>query len=432
MSNPILEAWRLKDLPAFQGTPSNAEELMKVFVGRRRDMEDVKYVLSTGENVLVRGTTGIGKTAFMMATLYDLTTNGDVVGHKIFPVYVRQFAGDTRDDLYRVVLYAIAKRFSSEDDRARQILCALTGMKVNAGTSGKSTFGFEVGVPGVFKVQGGGESGDNQSQTSDYQHAEHFVNELLDSITASGYKRVVIALDDVEQRTSQTDIAHLFESSLDLIRDTRIAFMLAGRRLTLQQDAILSAPGLAVYNLAITMKPMTSSELRAIAIKILNLVRLNPQKETVHPFTEESIEAIADKSEGIPRPFILLCGAIIRRAFWNGHHEINLKVFNDCFLEHQDELASLEIPPETRQALYLGMKKGGLTITDSVDMEEVLGMLGLRSLRDFVEVAEGMVQQDLLQRSLNDRGETIYKITAGVEKLAESGAKLVEPPSEAL
>ncbi len=426
VNKELLEAWNMQDLPPFRGTPGDVGQLMRVFVNRDLDLQKARYTLSTGENVLIRGTAGIGKTAFMMATLHSMETEGDVLGKKVLPVHIRQFEGGNRDLFYRVILYSLAKKFSLENDAARQLLGRITGEREPTTDSTKISGGIEVSVPGFIKASGKGEIGREGESLLHITHPEHLVDELLSDITDAGYSRAVVAVDDLDRNKNQGDVIEMFESSLDLIRDGRISFMLSGRKLTLQQDVLLSAPGLDVYNLALSIEPLMPTELCDIAIRTMNLVRASPSEAETLPFTREVLEAIAEKSDGIPRFFLLLCGATLRFAFIHGDKEITPAIFEERFAEYQEEIATWEVTRETRQALFLGLRNEGLTVAKDESLDEVLDVLGVSTLREFVELAEDLVQQDLLKRSVDERSETIYKVAPGAEKLAESGAKFFE------
>jgi Cdc6-like AAA superfamily ATPase len=419
----ILEAWGLKDLSPFRGVPGSIKELMQVFVDREDAMKTAKYILSTGENVLVRGMSGIGKTAFIMATLHQMEQQGDVLGRPVLPIHIRQFEGGTRQDFHRVVLYALAKRLGPRHKRAREIVRALTGEQITRGQKRGLSVGIEVGAPQLFGAKAGGELGGEESQVLKIDDPTHFVDELLDAaIRKKKYQRVIIAVDDLEKCPNQGGIKAMFESTLDLLRDSRCGFILTGRKLTILQDVYHSSSGLDIYNTEIPMKPLSSDELRLIAIRTLNLVRHHPHEDSTHPFAEFVVEKMASKAFGIPRQFILLCGAIQRLAFLNDETEIPPEVFEKLFDKYQDELQDSDVPPDIRRILYLGLQQRGFSISKDAELDEVFEIIGITTLRQFIDFADNLVQQDLLQRFTDDRGEVLYRLAPGVEKLALSGA----------
>lgn len=128
MKAHLLKTWGLHDSPPFRGVPSgDVEELMQVFVDRDEEIQRAILTLDDGENILVRGMTGIGKTAFIMATLYQMEREADALGDPVLPIHIRQFVGGSREDFYRVVLYGLARQLGPRFKRAREIVRALTG-----------------------------------------------------------------------------------------------------------------------------------------------------------------------------------------------------------------------------------------------------------------------------------------------------------------
>ena len=368
--------------------------------------------------------TGIGKTAFIMATLYQMEREADALGQPVLPIHIRQFAGGTREDFYQVVLYALARQLGPRYKRAREIVRALTGEQITRGRSRGLSAGIEVQVPQLFAAKGGGEVGGDESQVLKIEYHEHFVDELLDAaIKKKKYRRVIIAVDDVERCPNQGTIKAMLESSLDLIRDKRCTFILTGRTLTILEDVYAS--GLDIFNETIPLKPLSPDQLRLIAIHTLNLVRHRPDETSAYPFTDRVIETIASKSFGIPRQFILLCGKMLKLAVESGDQELTPQVFEKLFEQYQDELADSDIPPDIRRILYLGLQRGGFSISKHAELDQVFEILGITTLRQFVDFADNLVQQDLLQRFKDDRGEVLYRLVPGVAKLAASGEQIL-------
>lgn len=418
----LLKSWGLKDIPPFRGVPSSdINELIRVFVNRDKEMQRAILTLHEGENVLVRGMTGIGKTAFIMATLHQMEMQANEIDSSILPIHIRQFTGGTRDDLYKIVLYALAKRLSLENDRAGEILRSLTGEEISRGESNTIKGGIEVQIPQFLKASIGSDVGESESLKFNISNYEHFVGELLDE-ACQDYQRIVIAIDDLERSPNQGNIKSMLESSLDLIRDNRCAFILTGRTLTILEDVY--ATGLDIFNETIPLKPLSVEELRLITSRTLNLVRDEPQENDVSPFTDEVINIIASKSSGIPRQFILICGRVLKIAVENGDESLTGEVFKRSFEQLQEEIAQQEVLPDIRRILYLGLQKGGFSISKDADLDEVFNIIGVSTLKQFIDFADTLVQQDLLQRCADERGEILYRIAPSVERLALSGAEL--------
>jgi hypothetical protein len=112
----------------------------------------------------------------------------------------------------------------------------------------------------------------------------------------------------------------------------------------------------------------------------------------------------------------------LKIAIENGAERISAEVFNKCFEQLQDEVAEQDVPPDIRRILYLGLQQGGFSISKDADLDQVFDVLGITTLRQFVEFADNLVQQDLLQRFTDSRGEVLYRLAPSVEKLAQSGS----------
>jgi len=417
----LLEKWGLRDNPPFRGVPGDIKELMQVFVNRESEMQRTILTLDDGENILVRGMTGIGKTAFIMAVLYQMEQQRQALGQKILPIHIRQFAGGTREDFYRVILYALAKQLGPGNKRAREIVSALTGEQITKSRSRGLSAGIEVQIPQLFTAKTEGEIGGEKSEALTIGYSEHFLDELLDVATKK-YGRIIFAVDDLERVHNQGNIKVMLESTLDLIRDKRCSFILTGRTLTILEDVYAS--GLDIFNETIPLKPLSPQELRLMAVRTLNLVRHHPDEHSVLPFTDEVVEIMASKSFGIPRQFVLLCGRILKIAIESGAEQLNVNVFQQSFEQLQEEVAEKEVPPDIRRILYLSLQQGGFSISKDADLDQVFDVLGITTLRQFVDFADNLVQQDLLQRFTDHRGEVLYRLMPGVEKLAQSGAEL--------
>lgn len=98
---------------------------MHVFVNREDEIQRAILTLDDGENILVRGMTGIGKTAFIMAVRCQIEQQSQTLKRKVLPIHIRQFVGGTREDFFRVVLYALAKQLGPSNKRAREVIYAL-------------------------------------------------------------------------------------------------------------------------------------------------------------------------------------------------------------------------------------------------------------------------------------------------------------------
>jgi Cdc6-like AAA superfamily ATPase len=410
-------------MPPFHGVPSgNLDELMNIFVDREEEVTQALLTLDKGENVLVRGMMGIGKTAFIMAVLYQMEKQYNTMGYELLPIHIRQFSGCTREELQKIIVYSLAKRLAPRDKTAREILSAITGEEITQSRSRGLNVGFEVQIPQIFAAKTGGEVGGDISKKLNIELPEYYLEKLLNiAIVKKKYKRVVIAIDDLERAPNQHSIKAMLESSLDLLRDHNSSFILTGRTLTILEDVYASASGLNIFNTTIPLKPLTPEQLRQVAVNTFNVVRENTDSFSVHPFTDDVINTISSRSFGIPRQFVVLCSKILDIAIEKGTLKLDSEAFELGFSKFQDELAQKEVPPDIRRVLYLGLQQGGFSIAKDADLDKVFEVLGVTTLRQFVDFADNLVHQEMLQRFTDSRGEILYRLVPGIEKLAMSG-----------
>lgn len=105
--------------------------LARFFSGREADLRRAVRTLFYGENTMVRGSWGIGKTAFMLTLLQRLHDEARAAQVRILPIYVPEFKGADVDSFYRAVLYAIARNLAPEEELAQEVLEAMTGIQVS-------------------------------------------------------------------------------------------------------------------------------------------------------------------------------------------------------------------------------------------------------------------------------------------------------------
>jgi hypothetical protein len=120
--------------------------------------------------------------------------------------------------------------------------------------------------------------------------------------------------------------------------------------------------------------------------------------------------------------FVLLCGRILKMACRGQEKILTKEAFQRTFELVKDEVARGEVPPDVRRVLYLGLQKGGFSMSKEADLDDVFNLLGITTLRQFVDFADNLVHQDILQRTNDEFGEILYRLAPHVEKLAQSGA----------
>jgi len=129
-------------------------KLANFFSGRETDLRRAVRTLFYGENTMVRGSWGIGKTAFMLTLLQRLHDEARAAKVRILPIYVPEFKGADVDSFYRAVLYAIARNLAPKEELAEQVLEAMTGIHVSRERRTKGGAKVSVRVTPLAEVEG--------------------------------------------------------------------------------------------------------------------------------------------------------------------------------------------------------------------------------------------------------------------------------------
>lgn len=391
------EVWGLKEIPFPDVPPNDPAQVARFFVGRDEEYAKARTYLYRGENVLVRGTWGIGKTAFMLATLHRLQQEAQGQEKSVRSVYIKEFRGGPVVEFYQVVLHGLRSVMPiSFWDR-------LWGLRPQ-----------ELGVKVLSVLEAKWKTEEQESAVLDQ----------IDSLFQRGERerrQVVVAVDDLDKTTlQQGTINAMLRDALHILRNRRCGFILTGRAITRLDDLEISQLG--VVSEIIPLKPLSDDELRQTAVRQLNLVRNQPCEDTF-PFNDEVITEMARKSVGIPRVFYRLCKKTLDIAARLGYEVIGRDEFDVCYREFQDDL-SVQIPPDVKRILYYALRRNGFLISSKEEtLEEVLPLVGATTVYDLVPYLDRLVRADYMVRV--ERPEGIrYNIAPGTERAAEEGAHL--------
>jgi hypothetical protein len=366
----LREVWGLEGIPFPDVPPDDAAQVARFFVGREEERAKARSILYRGENVLVRGTWGIGKTAFILATLHQLQEEARELKENVVALCIKEFRGGPASRFYQVVLEALKPKVKKNLwDRFR-------GLKPQ-----------ELGVK-VFKVI------DVEAKWQAQKREKAVLDEIASIFKRAEKKRqrLAVAFDDLDKTTLQQGVINgMLRDALHILRDLRCGFILTGRAITKFDN--LEILQLGVVNELISLKPLNDVELRQVAIHQLNLVR-RKSRDDVFPFSDEVVGEIARKSVGIPRVFHRLCRKTI------------------------------EIPPDLKRILYYAFHQNGFLISSKEEtLEEVLPLVGVTTVYDLVPYLDSLAQADFMIRI--ERPEGIrYEIAPGTERAAEEGGQL--------
>ncbi len=397
----MLEMWDLDHLPFYPTPPEDVEYFMKIFTGREREVEQAIQTLYHGQNVLVRGMWGIGKTAFLIGTLENMRIEGESIDKKFYTSIIKDFKGDTCDDLYKAVLLSIADNLANEfdDEDAKDLVNNLVGHKTSRTSSETATAKGGLKIPTLAEVGGQLEEKSEQMDSLDEIDTRHFLNIYIKKALKK-YDKLIIAIDDLDKK-SPNQVKVMLDEALSMIRDKRISFLMTGRTLSISEDIYSSILGIQTET--IILKEFDTDKLKVMARSYMNVARTN-NKTDFFPFDEEVIELIATKSLGIARQFMVVAERILFIAIRHEINKIDVASFEKCFSEVQNEV-SLKLSPHMRHILYLAKQPSGLSedISDSK-----LDELNVKTYIELLPELNELVQKDLLVK-LDDGRSTRFE-----------------------
>lgn len=387
------EVWGLKGSPFPDVPPDDPEQVSKFFVGREEEYVRARTCLYRGENVLVRGTWGIGKTAFILDTLYRLQEEAQGLGDTILYVLIKEFRGGSVDMFCNAVLKAlrlIKPRPFWDVLRFRDVKLKSPVIEANW----------------------------------DAEKPEKDVTDKIDSLFKEAERKkqkLIVAVDDMDKVShKQGSINAILRDAMHVLRDRRCGFILTGRALTKFDDMEISQLG--VVNEIIALNPLNNDELHEVAVRQLNLVR-NKSRDDAFPFSDEVVTEIAKRSLGIPRVFYRICKKTLDIAVRHSYKDIGRKEFDVCYKEFQHD-RSVQMSPEIKHILYHALdKKGFLVSSKEETLEEVLPLVGAATVYDLIPYLDRLTQEDLMIRTEGPEGIK-YKIAPGTEQAAEEGKKV--------
>jgi Cdc6-like AAA superfamily ATPase len=388
------EVWGLKEIPFPDVPPDDPTQVARFFVGRDEEYVRARTCLYRGENVLVRGTWGIGKTAFILDAMYRLQEEAQGLGDTILYVLIKDFRGGSVDMFYNAVHKALTHVMP--ESSLKKLRPKDVKLKAH-----------------VIEAKW------------DTEKPEKDVTDKIDSLLKQAeqkQQKLIVAVDDMDKVShKQGSINAMLRDAMHVLRDRRCGFILTGRALTKFDDMEISQLG--VVNEIIALKPLKNDELHEVAVRQLNLVR-NKSRDDAFPFSDEVVTEMAKRSLGIPRVFYRICKKTLDIAVRHGYKDIGRKEFDVCYKEFQHD-QSVHMPPEIKHILYHALdKKGFLVSSKEETLEEVLPLVGAATVYDLIPYLDRLTQDDLMIRTEGPEGKIKYEIAPGTEQAAEEGKKV--------
>lgn len=330
----LLTASNLTEIPFSRTDPSD-ELIERVFVGREQQLKDAAWrVVDRPRNILVLGGYGLGKTTFIRKLLRELH------GAKT----LRFLTG-----------YA---PLQSDSPQGFQF-AALNALV--AGALHKASPGSPLHE---FALKTREELARLDPTLPEGLRAPYLrFQEGLALAHREGFKRVVIAVDEIDKRDAQIVQSILMGSRFFL--DLEASFLLTGRFLDAFSD--IRASLLAAFDHRVELRPFSPEESTEILQR--NLAAARPEgcalpAASLEPFEEPLIEEINRRARGLPRPLNLMAESALqealREAMEQGASRFTVTLRHlDASLRNEGNLVFNEVGAEARQMLTRIFQRNG-------------------------------------------------------------------------
>ena len=330
----LLTASNLTEIPFSRTDPSD-QIIERVFVGRVQQLKDAAWrVVDRPRNILVLGGYGLGKTTFIRKLLRELH------GAKT----MRFLTG-----------YAPLQSDSPQGFQFAALGALVEGALTTA----------PAGSPlHDFALKTREELARLDPTVPDGLRAPYLrFQEGLALAHQQGFKRVVIAVDEIDKRDAQVVQAILMGSRFFL--DLEASFLLTGKFLDAFSD--IRASLLAAFDHRVELHPFSAEESREIIERNLAVARpegcaLGPA--SLEPFEEPLIDEINRRARGLPRPLNLMAESALqeslREAMEQGASRFTVTLKHlDAALRNEGNLVFNEVGAEARQLLARMFQRNG-------------------------------------------------------------------------
>jgi type II secretory pathway predicted ATPase ExeA/Holliday junction resolvase-like predicted endonuclease len=361
----VLAASNLTGNPFTRTEPSEAV-IDRVFVGRAEQIREAAFrVLEKPRNLLVLGGYGLGKTTFIRKLLRELHGSKNIR----FLTGYAPLRSDTPQGLQLAALSALAEgALQSAPPESELYRYARTVMD-------------ELG-----RVEG---TSNEALRAPDIRFREGL------KLANGMYRRVVIAIDEIDKRDPQTVQAIIMGSRYFL--DLEASFVLTGRFLDALSD--IRASLLAAFDHRIELQAFTPEECEEILRRNLQTVRVEPETTpSTSPFRQEVVEAITQRANGLPRPLNLMADAALEEAIWEAVGGTAEKL--DVSLEHLEKALRKEgnlvfnkVGAEARDLLTRIFQRNGYVTGAELDMLSPVG-----GVPEAIRTLEDLSKQDAVLR----------------------------------
>jgi hypothetical protein len=381
----ILSASNLTGNP-FTRTEPSEDVIDRVFVGRIHQLKEAAFrVLDRPRNLLVAGGYGLGKTTFIRKLLRELQGSRSIP----FLTGYAPLRSDTPQGLQLAALSALAEG----------------ALRVAPPESELYRYARD-----LWDELGRVEGTPNETlRAPDIRFREGL------KLANGMYRRVVIAIDEVDKRDPQTVQAIVMGSRYFL--DLEASFIITGRFLDVFTDIRASLS--AAFDHRIELQSFTPEECEEILRRNLQIVRVTPEPTpTFQPFQREVVEAITQRANGLPRPLNLMADATLEAAIWEAVEKQPERL--DVTLDHletalrqEGNLVFNKVGAEARELLARIFQRNGYVSGAELDTLSPKG-----GLPESIRTLDDLTKQDAVLRLGSVEGPA-FTLTPTVERTLE-------------
>ncbi|AOW98910.1 ATPase [Moorena producens PAL-8-15-08-1] len=403
-TDEIFTSWNLEEIPFSESASSLGSNLDKVFTGRTQELKQIFNLLRGRERkrILVYGSVGIGKTAFILEVL-------SVLQRKSKDTLVTYISLPFETDLATAALIALA-RYMPEDEWAQQLL---NNMGLMSESTRKTKTKFDA------KIAGFGGSIEAEAKPVNAPKFPTLTFQDLLERALEKYSRVVIAIDDLDKQ-DPAKVRQLLHDAQGMLKGDAW-FILTGHPSGLTRDLLISERGL--FDLALEITALDQATTYQMLINYLASARINKTNkdesnpDAVHPFTLETARNLCAHSQGIPRWFNRIANYVLLKAADLQAEKITPDVFQQGLEYVSQKLrGQSELTPEDYYVLDLVLEKGVLS-DENVTMDD-LKRLKTQQFSQVLPILDKLIQFDLVRRLPTDKAAKYQ------------GNPLLLPPSE--
>jgi type II secretory pathway predicted ATPase ExeA/Holliday junction resolvase-like predicted endonuclease len=381
----VLSAGNLTVNP-FTRTEPSEDVIDRVFVGRSQQIREAAFrVLDRPRNLLVTGGFGLGKTTFIRKLLRELQGSQKIR----FLTGYAPLRSDTPQGLQLAALSALAEG---------ALLSTPPGSELHS-------YARDVQEE-LSRVEGG--------TTESLRVPDIRFREGLKLANAM-FRRVVIAIDEIDKRDPQTVQSIVMGSRYFL--DLEASFILTGRFLDAFSD--IRASLLAAFDHRIELEAFTPEECEEILRRNLQIAREVPEPApTLRPFQREVVDAITQRANGLPRPLNLMADAALEQAVWDAVEakvealEVTLPHLEKA-LGREGNLVFNKVGVEAREMLARIFQRNGYVAGAELDMLSPKG-----GQPEAIRTLDDLTRQDAVLRLSATEGPA-FALTPTVKRTLE-------------